>query len=80
MWLVRVPAEVMIVAEPVSPMAQVRLTTIEPASEAVPSVSDLQEASDGAPVMLIVALVPAPVVRAFVLEKTGSKEIRIVDA
>jgi len=47
----------------------------------VPSPSDLAEASDGAPVMLIVSLLPpAPVVRAFLLERSGSKEIRIVSA
>jgi len=50
-----------------------------PGSAAVPSPSDLAEASDGAPVMLIVSLLPpAPVVRAFMLERSGSKEIRIV--
>lgn len=49
-----------------------------PATEAVPSASDLKEASAGAPLMLIVSLVPAPVVRAFMLEPGGSKEIRIV--
>ena len=51
-----------------------------PASEAVPSASDLRDASEGAPLMLIVSLVPTPVVRAFILEPGGSKEIRIVDA
>lgn len=52
-----------------------------PSSAAVPSPSDLAEASDGAPVMLIVSLLPpAPVVRAFLLERSGSKEIRIVSA
>lgn len=51
-----------------------------PATEAVPSVSDIREASEGAPVMLIVSLVPAPVVRAFMLEPGGSKEIRILPA
>jgi [CysO sulfur-carrier protein]-S-L-cysteine hydrolase len=52
-----------------------------PNSSALPSPSDLAEASDGAPVMLIVSLLPpAPVVRAFLLEKTGSKEIRLVSA
>jgi proteasome lid subunit RPN8/RPN11 len=52
-----------------------------PASSALPSASDLAEASEGAPVMLIVSLAPpAPVVRAFLLEKTGSKEIRLVTA
>lgn len=51
-----------------------------PGTAAVPSPSDLAEASDGAPVMVIVSLLPpAPVVRAFLLEKTGSKEIRLVD-
>lgn len=48
-----------------------------PATEAVPSASDVREASEGAPLMLIVSLVPAPVVRAFMLETDGSKEIRI---
>ena len=51
-----------------------------PATDAVPSASDLRDASEGAPVMLIVSLVPAPVVRAFMLEPGGSKEIRIVPA
>lgn len=51
-----------------------------PNGSAVPSPSDLAEASDGAPVMVIVSLLPpAPSVRAFLLEKTGSKEIRLVD-
>lgn len=50
-----------------------------PNSAAVPSPSDVAEASDGAPVMVIVSLLPpAPVVRAFLLEKTGSKELRLV--
>lgn len=49
-----------------------------PNSPALPSARDLAEASEGAPVMLIVSLVPpAPVVRAFLLEPGGSKEIRI---
>ena len=52
-----------------------------PASAALPSASDLAEASEGAPVMLIVSLMPpAPIVRAFMLEPGGSKEIRIVKA
>jgi proteasome lid subunit RPN8/RPN11 len=50
-----------------------------PNSAALPSPSDLAEASDGAPVMLIVSLLPPePVVRAFLLEKSGSKELRLV--
>ncbi len=50
-----------------------------PASAALPSASDLAEASEGAPIMLIVSLMPpAPIVRAFMLEPGGSKEIRIV--
>jgi proteasome lid subunit RPN8/RPN11 len=50
-----------------------------PNSPALPSASDLADASEGAPVMVIVSLVPpAPVIRAFLLEKTGSKEIRLV--
>ena len=50
-----------------------------PNAAALPSPSDLAEASDGAPVMLIVSLLPpAPVVRAFLLEKSGSKELRLV--
>ena len=50
-----------------------------PATAAVPSASDLAEASEGAPVMLIVSLMPpAPAVRAFLLEKKGSKELRLV--
>ncbi len=50
-----------------------------PASAALPSVSDIAEASEGAPLMVIVSLLPpAPVVRAFMLEPGGSKEIRIV--
>lgn len=50
-----------------------------PNSAALPSASDLAEASEGAPVMLIVSLVPpAPVVRGFLLETSGSKEIRLV--
>lgn len=49
-----------------------------PATEAVPSASDVRDASEGAPLMLIVSLAPAPVVRAFMLEPGGSKEIRIV--
>lgn len=50
-----------------------------PNAAALPSPSDLAEASDGAPVMLIVSLLPpTPVVRAFLLEKSGSKEIRLV--
>lgn len=50
-----------------------------PASPALPSASDIAEASEGAPVMLIVSLLPPePVVRAFVLEPGGSKELRIV--
>lgn len=50
-----------------------------PASAALPSATDIAEASEGAPVMLIVSLLPpAPVVRAFVLEPGGSKELRIV--
>ena len=50
-----------------------------PASAALPSASDLAEASEGSPVMLIVSLMPpAPLVRAFMLEPGGSKEIRIV--
>ena len=50
-----------------------------PGTAALPSASDLAEASDGAPVMVIVSLLPpAPVVRAFLLEKGGSKEIRLV--
>ena len=50
-----------------------------PASAALPSASDLAEASEGAPMMLIVSLMPpAPIVRAFMLEPGGSKEIRIV--
>lgn len=51
-----------------------------PATVAVPSASDLKDASAGAPLMLIVSLVPAPVVRAFILEPGGSKEVRIVSA
>lgn len=51
-----------------------------PASPAVPSASDLAEASEGAPLMLIVSLMPPdPVVRAFLLESNGSKEIRITN-
>jgi proteasome lid subunit RPN8/RPN11 len=51
-----------------------------PASPAVPSASDLAEASQGAPLMLIVSLAPpAPIVRAFMLESTGSREVRIVN-
>lgn len=50
-----------------------------PASAALPSVSDLADASEGAPVMLIVSLVPPePVVRGFLLEPNGSKEIRLI--
>lgn len=50
-----------------------------PNASALPSASDLAEASDGAPVMLIVSLMPpAPTVRAFLLERGGSKEIRLV--
>jgi proteasome lid subunit RPN8/RPN11 len=50
-----------------------------PNSSALPSARDLAEASEGAPVMLIVSLVPpGPVVRAFLLEPSGSKEIRLV--
>ncbi|MEX2273502.1 MAG: M67 family metallopeptidase [Vicinamibacterales bacterium] len=52
-----------------------------PDSAALPSARDLAEASEGAPVMLIVSLVPpAPVVRAFLLEPNGSKELRLVRA
>jgi len=51
-----------------------------PASAALPSASDLAEASDGAPLMLIVSLLPpAPLVRAFILEPGGSKELRIAN-
>lgn len=50
-----------------------------PASAALPSASDIAEASEGAPLMLIVSLLPpAPIVRAFMLEPGGSKELRIV--
>jgi len=50
-----------------------------PNSAALPSASDLADASEGAPVMLIVSLVPpAPVVRGFLLEPNGSKEIRLI--
>ena len=50
-----------------------------PTSSALPSASDLAEASEVAPVMVIVSLTPpAPVVRAFLLERGGSKEIRLV--
>ena len=50
-----------------------------PNSSALPSASDLAEASEGAPVMVIVSLEPPePVVRAFLLEPSGSKEIRLV--
>lgn len=49
-----------------------------PATDAVPSARDLIDASDSAPVMLIVSLKAAePVVRAFRLEPGGSKELRI---
>lgn len=49
-----------------------------PASAALPSASDLAEASEGAPLMLIVSLMPpTPMVRAFMLEPGGSKELRI---
>lgn len=52
-----------------------------PASAALPSASDIAEASEGAPLMLIVSLLPpAPVVRAFMLERGGSTELRIVKA
>jgi [CysO sulfur-carrier protein]-S-L-cysteine hydrolase len=53
-----------------------------PASAALPSARDLAEASEGAPVMVIVSLeAPGqPVVRGFVLEPGGSKEIRLVTA
>ena len=50
-----------------------------PTSPALPSRADLADASDGAPVIMIVSLMPpSPTVRAFLLEKTGSKEIRLV--
>jgi proteasome lid subunit RPN8/RPN11 len=50
-----------------------------PNSAALPSVSDLADAHEGAPVMLIVSLVPPePVVRGFLLEPNGSKEIRLI--
>lgn len=50
-----------------------------PASAALPSASDIAEASEGAPLMLIVSLLPpSPIVRAFMLEPGGSKELRIV--
>lgn len=50
-----------------------------PTSPALPSRADLAEASDGSPVMVIVSLMPpSPTVRAFLIEKTGSKEIRLV--
>ncbi len=50
-----------------------------PASAALPSASDIAEASEGAPLMLIVSLLPpAPIVRAFMLEPGGSTELRIV--
>lgn len=52
-----------------------------PASAALPSASDIAEASEGAPLMLIVSLQPpSPVVRAFLLEPGGPKELRIVTA
>lgn len=50
-----------------------------PASTALPSASDIAEASDGAPLMVIVSLLPpAPIVRAFMLERGGSTELRII--
>ena len=50
-----------------------------PNSAALPSVSDLADASEGAPVMVIVSLVPPePVVRGFLLEPNGSREIRLI--
>lgn len=52
-----------------------------PESPALPSMSDIAEASDGAPVMLIVSLMPpAPVVRGFLLAKNASKELRLIPA
>lgn len=51
-----------------------------PESPAVPSARDVAEASDAAPVMVIVSLMPpAPVMRAFVLAPSGSKEVRILE-
>ncbi|MDQ3071315.1 MAG: M67 family metallopeptidase [Acidobacteriota bacterium] len=50
-----------------------------PETPALPSARDIAEASEGAPVMVIVSLMPPePAVRAFLLEPSGSKEIRIV--
>lgn len=49
-----------------------------PETDAVPSPRDLIDASDSAPVMVIVSLKGTePVVRAFRLEPGGSKELRI---
>ncbi len=48
-------------------------------SPALPSLSDVAEASDGAPVMVIVSLMPpSPTVRGFLLAKSGSKELRLI--
>lgn len=50
-----------------------------PASPALPSPSDLAEASEGAPVMVIVSLqAEQPELRAFLLHPGGSKELRIL--
>lgn len=50
-----------------------------PETDAVPSPRDLIDASDSAPVMVIVSLKGTePVVRAFRLEPGGSKELRIM--